>query len=59
MGFNSGFKGLRNADWNVAFFTYNYSENAEYDTGVKYSSLTIYVVHVLFFVVRIRRLHTV
>jgi len=29
-------------------FNYNYSENAECDASVKYSLLTIYVVHVLF-----------
>ena len=43
----------------MAFFIYNYSENAEYDAGVKYSLPTIYVVHVLFFAVCIRRLCTV
>jgi hypothetical protein len=43
----------------MTFFIYNNSENAEYDAGVKYSLLSIYVVHVLFCVVHIRRLHTV
>jgi len=43
----------------MALFIYNYSENADYDAGVKYSLRTIYVIHVLFFVVYIRRLHNV
>jgi len=46
-------------DWDLAFFIYNYSENAECDASVKYSLLTVCVVHVLFFVVYVKRLHTV
>ena len=44
----------------MAFFIYNYSENAEYDAGIKHSLLSVpFMMHVLFSVVRTRRLHNV